>query len=34
MDVSDDIDYFQGKEIILYEDEKTYECYFHGGILE
>lgn len=34
MDVSGDIDYFQGKEIILYEEEKTYECYFHGGILE
>lgn len=28
------INYFQGKEIILYENEKTYECYFHGGILE
>lgn len=34
MDVTGDIDYFQGKEIIRYEKEKTYECYFHGGKLE
>lgn len=34
MDVSGDIDYFQGKEIIRYEKEKTYECYFLRGKLE
>lgn len=25
---------FHGKEEIFYQDEKIYECYYHGGIIE
>ena len=33
-DVDGDFDWFQGKEIILYNDKIVYECYFHGGLIE
>jgi len=31
--VSGDIDWFQGYEEIYWQNEKVYECYFHGGVL-
>lgn len=32
--VEGDIDYFHGYEDIFYQDEKIYECYYHGGKIE
>lgn len=31
--VSGDIEWFQGYEEIYWQNEKVYECYFHGGLL-
>lgn len=31
--VSGDINWFQGHEEIYWQNEKVYECYFHGGLL-
>lgn len=31
--VSGDINWFQGYEEIYWQNEKVYECYFHGGVL-
>ncbi len=31
--VSGDINWFQGYEEIYWQNEKVYECYFHGGLL-
>lgn len=31
--VSGDFSWFQGYEEILCENEKVYECFFHGGLL-
>ena len=32
--VNGDFGWFQGYETIYYNDEKIYECHFHGGIVE
>ncbi|MDP3446550.1 MAG: DUF5680 domain-containing protein [Eubacteriales bacterium] len=32
--VDGSIDWFQGYEEILLDDERVYECYFHGGAIE
>ena len=32
--VSGDINWFQGYEEIYWQNEKVYECYFHGGLLK
>lgn len=32
--VNGDFNYFQGKEEIYCQNEKVYECYFHGGIIK
>ena len=32
--VDGDFGWYQGYEEIFYENEKVYECYFHGGILK
>ena len=29
-----DFSWFQGSEEIYYDNEKVYECYFHGGIMK
>ena len=31
--VSGDMTWFQGYEDICYDNEKIYECYFHGGVI-
>ena len=33
-DVNGEFDYFSGKEIIYFQDEKVYECNFFGGIVK
>ena len=33
-DVTGDFEWFQGYETISYKENKIYECYFHGGIIE
>jgi len=32
--VSGDFSWFQGYEEIYHNDEKVYECYFHGGLMK
>ena len=32
--VSGDFSWFQGYEEIYHNDEKVYECYFHGGLMQ
>ncbi|MCQ2483433.1 MAG: DUF5680 domain-containing protein [Clostridia bacterium] len=32
--VAGDFTWFQGCEEIYYENEKVYECYFHGGLMK
>lgn len=32
--VSGDVNWFQGYEEIFCDNEKVYECYFHGGLLK
>ena len=32
--VSGDFSWFQGYEEIYHNDEKVYECYFHGGLIQ
>jgi len=32
--VSGDFAWFQGKEVISYQDRDIYECYFHGGLIK
>lgn len=32
--VSGDMNWFQGYEDICYENEKIYECFFHGGMIK
>lgn len=32
--VSGDFAWFQGKEVISYQEKEIYECYFHGGLIK
>lgn len=32
-EVNGDMDWYQGYEEIYYENDKIYECYFHGGMV-
>ena len=32
--VDGDIVFFQGYEVIFYQNQKIYECYYHGGMIE
>ncbi len=32
--VDGDFNWFQGREVILYDSDEVYECYFHGGIIK
>lgn len=33
-EVNGDINWFQGKEIIMYNNEEIYESFFHGGLIK
>jgi transcriptional regulator with XRE-family HTH domain len=34
MQITGDMNWFQGYEEIFFKNEKVYECYFHGGIVK